>query len=258
MKKKLFLGLLILLAVVFLAISRFNLLSVTSVEIQGSLSCAPQNDIISFLNLKGVNIFVINEEELRKKAAQKFPCLQTLQLERKLPRIIVAVVREKEPSVNVTSYVLSEGLTIDLNSPLSSQASLLDWSFSASSSDVWLADKGGKIFKQETRADLPTLFINEQTIKLGQNLNQGLFESLTLALDKFKKINLPVTQLKVLGSVLLTNTQPRVVLSLAKDMSRQLASLQLILQKAKIDGKAMDTIDLRFDKPVVVYSQKHE
>jgi len=42
-----------------------------------------------------------------------------------------------------------------------------------------------------------------------------------------------------------------VYFSSQSEINKQLDSLQLILQRAKIEGRLITTIDLRFDKPVV-------
>jgi len=41
--------------------------------------------------------------------------------------------------------------------------------------------------------------------------------------------------------------------NLTKDVNEQLDSLQLISSRAKIEGKQITRIDLRFDKPVIAY-----
>ncbi|MFZ5366433.1 MAG: hypothetical protein ACOZBZ_04080 [Patescibacteria group bacterium] len=45
----------------------------------------------------------------------------------------------------------------------------------------------------------------------------------------------------------------KVFFSREKDLSGQVASLQLILGRSKIEGKIPLEIDLRFDKPVLIY-----
>ena len=45
----------------------------------------------------------------------------------------------------------------------------------------------------------------------------------------------------------------QVIFSLKKEIEVQLDSLQLISSRAKIEGKKIKRLDLRFDKPVVVY-----
>jgi len=44
-----------------------------------------------------------------------------------------------------------------------------------------------------------------------------------------------------------------VVLSLKKNIEKQITSLQPILKQLTIDGKKFNRIDFRFDKPLVVY-----
>jgi cell division septal protein FtsQ len=44
-----------------------------------------------------------------------------------------------------------------------------------------------------------------------------------------------------------------VILSLKKNIDKQITSLQLILKQLTIDGKRFNRIDFRFDKPLVVY-----
>ena len=44
-----------------------------------------------------------------------------------------------------------------------------------------------------------------------------------------------------------------VILSLKKNIDKQITSLQLILKQLTIDGRKFNRIDFRFDKPLVVY-----
>ena len=45
----------------------------------------------------------------------------------------------------------------------------------------------------------------------------------------------------------------QVILSLKKDIEKQITSLQPILKQLTIEGKKFNRIDFRFDKPLVVY-----
>lgn len=44
-----------------------------------------------------------------------------------------------------------------------------------------------------------------------------------------------------------------IILNKDEDILRQVASLQFILNRSKIEGKIPSKIDLRFDKPVIKY-----
>ncbi|MBI4038755.1 hypothetical protein HY384_02235 [Candidatus Daviesbacteria bacterium] len=52
------------------------------------------------------------------------------------------------------------------------------------------------------------------------------------------------------------SNNPRIIFRLSNSLDVQLASLQLILGKAKIDGSRLEFIDLRFDKPVLKFTPK--
>lgn len=44
-----------------------------------------------------------------------------------------------------------------------------------------------------------------------------------------------------------------IILTSSKDIKMQVATLQLILSKLTIEGKTLSRVDLRFDKPIVVF-----
>lgn len=44
-----------------------------------------------------------------------------------------------------------------------------------------------------------------------------------------------------------------IILTSSKDIKLQVATLQLILSKLTIEGKSLSRVDLRFDKPIVVF-----
>ena len=43
---------------------------------------------------------------------------------------------------------------------------------------------------------------------------------------------------------------------LDRDNQKELASLQLILQRNRIDLRSIESVDLRFDKPIVTFEKK--
>lgn len=79
------------------------------------------------------------------------------------------------------------------------------------------------------------------TDQLVRNLQLNL-----LTIDKIEVVN--SRQIKVFLA-----DGPLVIFNSQRDQQRQLDSLQFILARTKIDGKRPAKIDLRFDKPVLVY-----
>ena len=68
-----------------------------------------------------------------------------------------------------------------------------------------------------------------------------------------------MTGIKIENNNLIVLTDPILLFTLSKTRDSQdsiyntLISLQLILNKAKMEGKLIKIVDLRFDKPVVEY-----
>jgi hypothetical protein len=82
--------------------------------------------------------------------------------------------------------------------------------------------------------------------------------------QKLKDLQIETTSVKITqGTYLLIVGNYQKTLGNQKDLKlaflltgnhlQELASLQLILQRNKIDLKSIESIDLRFDKPIVVY-----
>ena len=79
--------------------------------------------------------------------------------------------------------------------------------------------------------------------------------SLTI-LDKVKIYRLSITEASIFEDVLMNNTAPKIIFKLRNDIDKQIASLQLILEKAKMETSKLEFIDLRFDKPIVRIAPK--
>jgi hypothetical protein len=71
----------------------------------------------------------------------------------------------------------------------------------------------------------------------------------------FSLLGLEIKELGDLGSYYEATLSSRLVVVIGKDkdFSSQVASLQFILNRSKIEGKIPTKIDLRFDKPVLKY-----
>jgi len=119
----------------------------------------------------------------------------------------------------------------------------------------WLDEEGIVLAKTDKNNDLPLILIkNDPVLEVGQIFQHGgnqalmslviglkmhLVESKTLRLVSPREIEVWLTD----ETLILFNSE--------KDMENQLDSLQLILSRAKIEGKTIKKIDLRFDKPVI-------
>lgn len=245
-----------------------NILKIGNIDIKiNNASCLDEVKLKSELNLKETYFFAINRDLLLKKITSKYPCVKTLKINNKFPKDIKIAVEGRMPYIRVSSLHSLTPLFDNLESTPSSSTALIDWSIPNSSIDWFVSDKDGLVFNQEQQFTLPALFITDEETKLGKQLDKKLLSDVENIFSNLNRLNIQrednpgrdalygeVFKLKKWESNILIYSKPKLILSVKKDILRQLGSLQLILQKAKIDGKEIETVDLRFDKPVIVYS----
>lgn len=210
--------------------------------------------------LSGGNIFLISEETIKRKLFDKFICIKDISLKRQFPGALNMTVEGRVAIANLMTYTGNKKpASLDLSnleaSP-SSGSALLDWSVPQPASQPFLVDDNGVLFAEFQGGDLPKLFLPEQTVKVGQRLDEGLFKKISTVFTETKKYEINISEAEVSDQDFLILNSQKVAFSLKKDILKQLVSLQLILQKAKIDESMIETVDLRFDKPVVKFLPK--
>ena len=113
-----------------------------------------------------------------------------------------------------------------------------------------LIDDEGIIFSKGDSLVLPKIyFFGDKPI------NNYLAKALSI-LKSLKDQGLNNSHIFIFNNFFITSGNPKVVFDLSEDIDIQIASLQLIVQKAKIGSSKLEFIDLRFDKPVVKYAPK--
>lgn len=111
---------------------------------------------------------------------------------------------------------------------------------------LFVVDENGKILNEVSAEGLPV--IKEASGEIVGWITQLVKE---LKLRTFRPMT--VSALGPISIVIFFEDGLEVIFSNKKDQITQLDSLQLIFARAKIEGKKMAKIDLRFNKPVVIY-----
>ncbi|MCJ7792619.1 MAG: FtsQ-type POTRA domain-containing protein [Candidatus Marinimicrobia bacterium] len=177
----------------------------------------------------GKNILFLSPAEAQEKIKKELTTIESVRLEKKWPGRLVISLSKKNPLAVVE--VKDGYLQVD------HQGTIL------------------AILTQPT--DLPLVVAPG----LSLTANQAKIESAPLltcleALYQLLFKNIAVRRAEMTANqtlILDLQTGPQVFFSLDREMKEQVDSLHLILERAKIEGKEMKTIDLRFVKPVVVY-----
>lgn len=213
--------------------------------------CVTEEQVKMESSLPGGNILFVGEDAVRNKLLDKFICVKSVVIQRKFPGAVKLTVEGRVAMASVMTFKDDK-----LEATPSSQSALLDWSSPQPASQQFLADDKGVLFAEFQNGGLPKLFLPEQTVKIGQRLDEGLFKKISTIFVETKKSDINVTEAVVRDQDFLILHPQKITFSFKKDILKQLVSLQLILQKAKIDESMIETVDLRFDKPVVKFVPK--
>ena len=107
------------------------------------------------------------------------------------------------------------------------------------------------------QSNQPSAFILGEELSLGKKLDQELIQKTVQVLEKVKSLSVNADDPKIYSKIYLSLGQkPQMIFILNDKINRQVASLQLILDQAKMDTKEVEFLDLRFDKPIVRYAPK--
>lgn len=258
MKKRKFLVLAVFVLGILAILGGSGILGVGSIEVErNGTPCLSDDQVRKDSEISGQNILFLSPEKISQKLQNKYPCVKSVRIEKKFPKDVKLFVDGRVALVHVTSYKLVSNLDLDnLEATPSSQAALLDWSLPTAESEEFLVDDSGIIIATYQNESLPRLFMPEVVLKVGANLGSDLFNKIAKILEGLNKAGMTSTDLTLNGDDLLIHSSPKIAFTLKKDVEREVISLQLILQKAKIDERGIDTLDLRFDKPIVRFLPK--
>ena len=185
------------------------------------------------------NFIFFPSEKLEKEIRENFPQIGDLKIKREIFNKIYLEMYSKKPIA---------ALAIEI--PLDSQEEFL-------SKDLfyWLDKDGFVLEKTEQSNGLPLILIKKDpNLEIGQVFKYGENQPLSILLIGLR--------MHLIESKVIRLVSPReievwlenkllVLFNGEKDVNFQLDSLQLILSRAKIEGKTIKKIDLRFDKPVI-------
>lgn len=246
--KYLLLGIILLITFIsalVVLISSKNLLPIGKVNCRmgGEVIEGPQSEWCSFLEEKitGKSLVFLEEEQLAQTAMTAFPAVAKISFEKHFPASVLVTLEKRLPVFSV--FAEAEATT------------------SAAASDFFWVDGTGEIFSEVEKVGLvPTLYYPEATgssnFKVGGKLESGFLRFTAEVLLKLKTEGLEITLLRqgadknlnlnLLGGLL-------VQFNSNKPVAEQVTILQLLIEKYRMEGRALKRVDLRFQDPVVEY-----
>ena len=269
---------LIALGVTLYSITSMNLFRISNIVLTPSNNCIGNEDLQKNILQGQQNIFFIDDQHLSEQIKKKYLCVKSVTVQKKLPStlsinvtpripaLIVDQLRQKDAPLVHLIFDKKEGTASASISAL--QIPQLNFDVVASSiSGQFVVDTDGVIFDHTTPAQVPIVVSFLENAQLGGSIDPKFVKNIQEILQKLTQMGFTIDSTKIAEDrFLLINSQHpigslkdqklRLVFDVDNDSLRQIASLQLILQKTTMDSKRIESVDVRFEKPVVVYSQQ--
>lgn len=170
----------------------------------------------------GKNIISLSPQKTEELIKEELSGIDQVKIEKKLPDKLIVYLTKRKPIA-----------VVEVNS------------------DYYQVDYQGIILaKLDQPTDLPLIVCSNRQFESPVILSSLDF-LYQLLISGIEARRLEITDSRELTVFL--KTGPKVLISLDKNIKEQVDSLQLILERAKIEGKQIELIDLRFDKPVISY-----
>lgn len=245
--------LLLIIALVFF-LNKVGLFTVRQVDVQAEqLGCTNADQIKTVAALFGQNFFTVDKDKLIRSLEKKFICIKDISFTKVFPGKVQMQITARQAAA----------ILANLKSQPASASALIENAATPSASevqDLYIVDSSGVVFAKGTdETSIPKIYSYNLNPLLGQKINSDLISGCLKILDKIKTLGVTVQESWISDDFFIANPDgkfTKIIFRLNDQIDIQLASLQLILDTAKIDAKELEFIDLRFDKPIVRYAPK--
>ena len=178
------------------------------------------------------SLLTLNTSQIAKELLDNFLSLERVEITKKYPDQLQIAFWEREPVVVIQS-----------------------------GENYYLSDAHGLIFhlaSERYKLNLPTLYVErEQSYQLGERLHSSIISAsleILSSLNKLGDVNLSAIKVKEQGIIVVETKQGwTAVLNSGKEIPEQITSLQTVVQAARMEGRRLGSIDLRYVRPVVRY-----
>lgn len=202
---------------------------ITLVNIRGKNVFVSINDMQNMCNsrLIGKNILFVNTSKTSLDLVNSFLASKSIKIQKRLPKTIIIEIEEREPMAI-------------LQKP--------------DSDDLYLIDKEGFVLglSSESFSALPKAYY-EDDIKIGNFINKDIAPVYLEIVETSKKENLNATSMSINGKYTrMFFNDVEVKLSNGKNIPESLKVISALIKDYALRGKPLKSIDLRFDKVIVL------
>lgn len=260
---KLVLVLLILGGVVVLvkqSLANYFVVKKISASLDG-VECGDYSTLSDDLKKAKTSILSFNQTLFSQTITNKYKCIDRVVVTKRLPdEIAIKLVGRKSIASLIPEASSSGAIDLkELESTSSSQTAILDFSQrNVDSLPKFLIDGSGFIFAENLISpNGPTIEVNGQSISLDRSFEPVLIQKTVLIVTRLRQLGIEPALIRIdrFNNLLIKDGDLKMVFWLDREINTQLASLQLILQASKIESSQIESIDQRFNKPVVTYGK---
>lgn len=241
---------LILLGLIIILFLKSNFLKIQFIDVSlNNIACAKEQEVSNKSNLLGQNIFLIDQKKISADLKKSYICIKNIKLSKSLPSRVKLEALGRNPIALIFSIkdfdASTSALIENMATPSATQAG-----------EAYLIDEEGVIFAKDTDSlHLAKIAVFGVDISIGMEFPEYLKKTLNI-LEELTRLGIENKKTYIFNNLLITTSSPKVVFNFAREIDIQIASLQLIVQKAKIDESRLEFIDLRFDKPLIKIAPK--
>lgn len=213
---------------------RSGLLTIKKIDIEAKdISCADNDLLRKTSGFLGQNFFLTDFSKIEVRIKNKFSCVKSVKLSKTFPGKIRLTFSPRQPFAKL--YNMKNKISTATPSAEEIKSSYI------------IDDEGVTIDNAANDDNILKVYVPDTEI---------LMPDLLKILAKIKIFKLDIKEAFVVDDNLIISGMPKIIFRLGDKIDIQLASLQLILNEAKIELSLLEFIDLRFDKPVVKFAPK--
>jgi cell division septal protein FtsQ len=200
-------------------------------------SCTTLEEIEKVSNIKGQNLLFLESPEGPIK--EKFLCIRSVVLQKSIPSKAKIELKNRKAVLTLVQAV--------------GNASTESARLTPAAEPVLVDDEGVIFAKDQGQSNQPLVYILDP---IGKSIEADVVNGTVKVINKLYNLKANTNEPRIYSKNYLSLGQkPKITFILNETVDRQLASLQLILDQAKMDTKEVEIIDLRFDKPVIRYGK---
>lgn len=225
-----------LISIGFFSLIKFLLFSnyfkITEVTVIGANEFVNEADVLSvaYSFSTGKNIFLFKPEELNQNLRDNFLGAEEIEILKEYPRTLVVNVTERTP------------IAIVYNSD--------------TSDEYFLIDKFGYVlgYTSPENSDLP-LIRYEKEIKIGLFIDERVFPTYLEMTTALEKDNVKATSMSFFDTHVSLFVEDGINILISNEKSKQasIAAVKELLKQAAVENQAIQRIDLRYDKVIVLF-----